>query len=242
MSSVEAVTKPVPLSDITKLPGLQIRAATDAGTVARYANAMRNGATFPAITVARIDGAYAVVDGWHRLYAAQQNGQREIEATIVPCNGIEEARWMAAEANLRHGLPLKRKAVREVFRAYVRAKKHRKGRMRMKSYREIAEDLQGLVSHSGVRNWMQKDFPAVYQMMGGGDECPHGVGGLAPAPSGVTLHGHIGDIVADALAAFRGVRSPEDRGQIIAHWRQALVVMEAAGEWVEPPPEEEPEF
>lgn len=237
--STAEVRKDLRTSDIVELPGLQIRDRTSPLIVKQYANQMRNGATFPPIKVARMNGAYAVVDGWHRLGAARLLGVADVDAVIVPCEGPSEARWMAAEANLTHGQPLKQKAKREVFRAYVKAGKHRKGRRGPKSSREMAADLHGLVSHQGLLNWMQKDFPAVYRQMRGSEESPSGAGGLRESDSDGAFSGHVADAMEQALAAFRGVRNPEVRGQIVGQFRAALRAMEEAGGWVDPGPQEE---
>ena len=85
---------------------------------------------------------------------------------------------MAAEANLTHGLPLKSAAKKEVFRAFVRAGKHRKGRAGVKSSRDIAAALQGIITHQTVLEYMRRDFPAIHAKMRGSEESPHGVGGL----------------------------------------------------------------
>jgi hypothetical protein len=235
-------TRALRLSEVVELPEFQIRSSTDPRTVTKYARAMQNGATFPPITVAQINGAYAVVDGWHRLSATRSVGAVEIDATIVPCSGIEEARWMAAQANLTHGLPLKLGAKREVFRAYVKAGKHRKGKGRVKSSRDIAAELQGMVAHATVLMWMGKDFPAVYRQMRGSEESPKGKGGLPERSPDESLTAHIQGAVEQALASFRGVKDAEVRGQIIGQWRAALRDMEEAGEWTEPPPEDEDDF
>lgn len=158
------------LDSLLMLPGNQIRTATCQKTAKQYADLMMGGDQFPPIRVATTDGSsgdkgYTLIDGWHRVTAAQRNGSRTIRAIVVK-GSPEEIPWLAAEANRRHGLPLSRADKRNVFRAYVKAKRHRKGRGKaLKSAREMAKDLNGIVSRHQLPKWMQSDFPAIYAAM-----------------------------------------------------------------------------
>lgn len=155
------------------LPANQIRHQMCHKTVRHYAELMRGGERFTPIKVAFIDPAddtkgFMLVDGWHRVSAAQRNDLREIQAVVVTPAGSEEIPWLSAEANRRHGLPLSRADKRNVFRAYVRAKKHRKGRgSAVKSAREMEKDLNGIVSRHQLPKWMRSDFPAIFAAMNG---------------------------------------------------------------------------
>lgn len=79
----------------------------------------------------------------------------------------ETARWTAAEANTTHGLPLKQTERREVFRVYMRIGRNQVGRG-LKSYRDIAQELNGIVSKSSLQRWMAADFPKVAARMSPG--------------------------------------------------------------------------
>ncbi|ARM86620.1 hypothetical protein RHEC894_CH00264 [Rhizobium sp. CIAT894] len=163
----------VSLDALVLLPDNQIRQQMSWRTVREYAELMRGGERFSPVKVARIDAAnedrgFALVDGWHRVSAAQRIGLRQIEAVLVTPKGPYEIPWLAAEANRRHGLPLSRADKRNVFQAYVRAGKHRKGRgTAVKSAREMEKDLNGIVSRHQLPKWMQSDFPAIYAAMKG---------------------------------------------------------------------------
>ncbi|MBY3176983.1 hypothetical protein HFO27_20485 [Rhizobium leguminosarum] len=163
----------VSLDAVVLLPHNQIREQMCFKTVRHYAELMRGGEKFVPIKVARVDAAaeakgFVLVDGWHRVHAAQRNSLREIQAVIVTPSGPEEIPWLSAEANRRHGLPLSRVDKRNVFRAYVRAKKHRTGRGNaVKSAREMEKDLNGIVSRHQLPKWMLSDFPAIYRAMNG---------------------------------------------------------------------------
>ncbi|GEC31465.1 hypothetical protein N181_01020 [Sinorhizobium fredii USDA 205] len=169
------------LDSLVMDPALQIRSSTSAATVAEYRDAMRAGVEFPPITVAAIDPmddlkGFRLVDGWHRVLAAQKIGLGRISTAIVDETDPKRLRWLAANANRSHGLRLGRKDRRLVFRAYVQAGEHRhKDRgQRVKSAREMARDLQGIVSDRRIPEWMRQDFPKVYEAMqkGGLEENP----------------------------------------------------------------------
>ncbi|WP_156936359.1 ParB N-terminal domain-containing protein [Mesorhizobium sp. LNJC394B00] len=156
-------------------PATQIRQETNAATVKQYRDAMRAGAVFTPITVAPVDPqdpdkGFVLIDGWHRVTAVQALGGATIDAVVVTGATPNEYRWIAAEKNRTHGLRLTSADKREVFRAYVQAGRHRmenRGR-RVKSAREMARDLQGIVSDRRIPVWMQQDFPKVYRAMRAG--------------------------------------------------------------------------
>ncbi|MGR9206990.1 hypothetical protein ACU8OG_24110 [Rhizobium leguminosarum] len=172
---VEATPEVITVSfdALVLLPDNQIRQQMSWRTVREYAELMRGGERFSPVKVARIDVAnedrgFVLVDGWHRVNAAQRIGVREIEAVVVTPKSLEEIPWLAAEANRRHGLPLSRADKRNVFQAYVKAGRHRKGRgTAVKSAREMEKDLNGIVSRHQLPKWMRSDFPAIYAAMNG---------------------------------------------------------------------------
>lgn len=107
-----------------------------------------------------MDGTLYLVDGWHRVAAAIRRGEQIIDAVITD-GTLREARWLAASANLTHGLPLTRAEKRRAFNAYVETGQHRDG-ARYKSYGDIWRELAGIArTHSTIRNWMREDHPKV---------------------------------------------------------------------------------
>jgi hypothetical protein len=162
------------LAALLMLQENQIRERTDRHTVRRYAEQMAGGATFPPVKVTLTDPTdktkgYTLVDGWHRVEATKVNGGRTIVAEVVTAR-LEEIAWLAVVANKAHGLQLKltRAVRRGIFRAYVRAGKHRTGRGRkVKTASEMAHDLNGIVSRRQLPSWMAADFPAIYKAMNG---------------------------------------------------------------------------
>lgn len=157
----------VPIHDILRDGSLQVRARVEPRVVRQYSEAMQAGAEFPAVTLAHIDGSLYLVDGWHRVSAALANNQYLIWADVSEMT-FDEARWYAAKANTEHGLPLKAKELREVFRAFIETNRHMQGQ-RLMPYREIAKRIGK--GFSTIRNWMKADYPRLferYQQMANG--------------------------------------------------------------------------
>lgn len=138
---------------------------TDLATVKRYATILRGKPkSMPPITLVEIDGRLTCVDGWHRIAAHRVAGIDWIEAIVVA--GTErDALWMAASANLANPRPLTRRDLQQAFRMYVTARQYRTPVGRLKSYREIAGDFQNVVTHTTIRNWMERSYPAIFRAM-----------------------------------------------------------------------------
>ena len=111
------------ISRLVRDPSYQVRQRVDEATVARYANILAEGVAMPPIRVASVNGVLVLVDGWHRVAAHDRRGLREIEAEVIKATA-SEAQWMAAAANLSHGLPLRRAEIRTAFQALIRARQH----------------------------------------------------------------------------------------------------------------------
>jgi uncharacterized ParB-like nuclease family protein len=95
------------LEDIELAAAMQARTAIKEATVQEYADAMKNGAKFPPITVMAIDGAskaFSVIDGWHRVQAARLLERNTIAAEVMTGSTNADAMWAAASMNIVHGL------------------------------------------------------------------------------------------------------------------------------------------
>lgn len=222
----------VNLKDIVLQARFQVRAKLDLGIVKRYASAYKQGEELPPLIVAKVNKALVLVDGWHRLGALRSLGSMLVDVEIVECASERDALWLAAKANLTHGLPLKAKEVRHVFRAYVHSRQHYASKGRLKSYRDIASDLGGVVSYNTIRNWMQKDYPRVFKAMGGNDEPPAGNGGLI-GQEVVTMSETSKEHLGIAYAAFRGIADSDERDEVIREAEEVLKAMRQ-GEIKEP--------
>lgn len=212
VSPWEALTT-VSISDIVLRSDFQMRFKHDQGIIRRYATAYRQGANMPPLKVAKIGKALVLVDGWHRLAALESLEHSLADVEIIPCTNEREALWLAASANLSHGLPLKAREMIPVFKAYIKAGKHRPYPDVFKSYREIAADLGGIVSYGTIRNWMKRYYPSIARRMSWKDEPPKGDG--CPDKRITTMKDTTKEYLEMALAAFRGVESLEERQEIL---------------------------
>jgi hypothetical protein len=238
--SFDSIIREVQLNDIYRDANFQVRQKLDPRTVNRYAAVYRSGNTMPPVKLAKISGTPVLVDGWHRIAALEQIGRATVKAEITETTQ-EEARWMAAQANMEHGLPLKMTEMRKVFRAYVQAGRHKATKRRLKSYRDMADELGGIRSYNTIRNWMRKDFPRIASLRGQ-DEPFRGQGGL---PERTLEHGCV-ESVRNALntivAAFRGIEEPTERGRLIKETESVLLEMKEGGPWVTPTERDVPDF
>ena len=206
---------------------LQVRNAVDFGQVNNYANAMTSGAKFPPVRVAKIPDKHhlTVIDGWHRLHAAQYLGVEALPIIIEEMS-FRDAMGEAALANLTHGLPIKRSELRQAFGMFVRSGRNRKGKgknISYMSYRELAQALQGAVKHTTLLNWMRKDFPKIANAMGGNEH-----GNALAEPPRVDRQQFYTTAVYEGLEQagvhFKEVRCPETRYQL---HKEALAVVKA---------------
>lgn len=217
----------IPLSRIATREDWQVRSRLDKGAMARYDAAYRSGVAMAPIWLSPVGEALFVLDGWHRLTAANRAGLTHIDAIVIDTTP-EGAAWKAAQANMAHGVPLKKAEYRKVFRALVQSGEYKSGRKNL-SYRAISQKLNGMVAHTTVRNWMQEDFPKIASQYG--DPEPHGNTGAEPtwtignSPLSIALD-HL-----QSLAAIRDALSPDDqqlldeamRDRLGADWEEAEV-------------------
>jgi len=83
---------------------------------------------------------------------------------------LEEAKWEAVKANQTHGRPMASRDYREMFRRYILAKNHLSDEGKPKSYRDMATDLGNIKAHTTIRNWVQQDFPELYNALKADEE------------------------------------------------------------------------
>lgn len=209
-------TKLIPFNALAGHLEKQVRGKTNTATVNSYARAMRSGEIFPPLTVAEVGGSLILVDGFHRRAAYDQNGEWQALCEIIPCVSLEQALWWAFNANTRHGLPLKSKAKREAFRAYINAGNHELMGGGFQSYRDIAAAITGS-THVMIWRWMQQEFPDLFiTMSGGGDEAD---GGLRPSNKRypdppLDLTNQAMDLLEAVQALMDGVQIPELRQSV----------------------------
>jgi hypothetical protein len=197
----------VALDRIITNDDLQIRYRFSEPTAERYRKAMDAGTVFPPLLVAAVGQSEGLllIDGFHRLDAMRRmfSPPSDIEVEIVGVRTMEDARWLAAKANLKHGLPLKPKELREVFRAYVRANQYLDARTRrLQSYREMATILG--CGRSTLHRWMEKDFPRVFRQMGGfgGENTKGGLHDRRMEPLEQAMARQLADALKEATSAI----------------------------------------
>jgi len=223
----------VKLSDIVAREAWQVRAKTYEDTVKRYyAIYRRDMNTLPPISVADVNGTLLLVDGWHRLEALKRHEREYVPAYVFKATE-EEAQWKAASANLKHGLPLKPRELRKVFRAYISAKQHRRRGRGLKSYRAMAADLGNVVSYNTVRNWIRSDYPAIFAQLrddSADDYAAWANNGPANGVPKVTPLRSAKAHVDAALNEARGM-GPKDRQKLISYVIKAAARIEKAKAW-----------
>jgi len=102
-------TLTIPIESLALLPELQTRAVLDAEAVDDYAALYGLvPCPLPPVVAFRLgldrDDPIAVIDGFHRIAAAQQIGLKVIEFTVAGSGSLEEAKWAAAQSNAAHGV------------------------------------------------------------------------------------------------------------------------------------------
>lgn len=224
------VTRTVHVQRIRRDWKYQVRRKLDAAQVDKLAGVYLSGRPVQPIKVALVKGSMVpiLIDGWHRVAALEKIGRDTTTAEVIETTE-REATWLAAAANLEHGLPLKSGELRSVFRSYVRARKHITSKGKFKSYRDIAPEI-GKPANT-IHRWMHEDFPQVAAKMGG-DENFKGKGGLAelparPLPSVANTQAAL----QVALENFKAVQCPRARGDLIALAERVAEEMKKAGEW-----------
>jgi len=218
------------LEDIGRLDELQVRNKQDNATINAYMTSYKNGAEMPPVKVARINGGYFLVDGWHRVAALERLNEYQVEAVVV-ASTIEEARAYAATANLLHGLPLKKGELRNALKLYIKCKRHKNEYGVLKSYREMEEELGKRIPYSTIRKWIRQDFPALFRAkQKQGDDDPfakyngkRGHGRLSVFNLDKTAKG----ILNNLISVCRAMKNDDELREISDNLREFLSDLEA---------------
>jgi hypothetical protein len=221
----------VAIRDLLRDQRYQVRRQIDSRTVQRYALALKAGGDFPPVKVAIVRGAPILVDGWHRVAAHEQVGITEVMAEGVVASR-NDAAWMAAEANLTHGLPLKPAEKMAAFRVFITARKHRRPDGSLLSLREISRAMGGAISHEGARKWLMKYYPKIAEEYGPAE--PHGSGGHRGRPGPPEPVEIANDGIRQAAIVAKGELLPFERWELHDAVRALLQAIEAGGPMEEP--------
>lgn len=144
--------KMMKFSEIRIDGGTQMRSELDQGRVKEYADKMREGEVFDPILTVYDGTTHWLVDGFHRYFAAQECGFKDISVTYKP-GSLEDAQDLSLGANGKHGLSRTNADKRKAVETALSRERHAN-----KSDREIAKLCD--VSHpmvAAIRNPDAKD-------------------------------------------------------------------------------------
>jgi uncharacterized protein (DUF2164 family) len=99
--------------------GTQARVQLSQDVVKEYAEKMRDGEIFPAVTVFHDGAEYWLADGFHRYFATKTNGTTSIEAD-VKTGTLDDAILFAFSANGRRGLSMSAEDNRKIIMAMLK--------------------------------------------------------------------------------------------------------------------------
>jgi hypothetical protein len=223
----------VPLAGIIKHRPFQIRKKLDAGAVRRYREMAAAGKVAPPIKIARIRRRHYLLDGWHRMEAGALTTAGDDVLTLVADMTDKEARWVAAEANTGHGVPLKTGEIRGLFGAFIKSGQHKKPGGTLMSYREMGAALGK--PHTTIRNWVKRDFPRLFRSLG-----TDGIGNPSPGMPPASFVSLDDERISQAHEAARTLRqigdvltTAEARGELVAILQETLGAMQASGKPIE---------
>ncbi|MGO9535082.1 MAG: hypothetical protein ACLP2X_11530 [Syntrophobacteraceae bacterium] len=226
----------VPIKDIVRDEKVQPRFKMDQATVRRYAKAYKAGVDMPPIQLAQVGNVKILFDGWHRVAALERNGEAMVKATVIKAKR-KELPWLAAQANVAHGKPLKRGEIKEMFHPYMQAERYLGEDGKAKSYREIAKELGGTHGHTTVRKWMLASYRRIANQYYSREVEEHISGN--PRPSVEPEASFMGDALealSTALMLFKGIESPVERGELILRTKDVLQEMKTDDRGYEEPP------
>lgn len=112
-------TRRIPLVDLRRDGGTQVRETMNAATVQDYADALAEGVEFPAVTVFFDGEAHWLADGFHRVLAHERAGLVDVLAEIRT-GSKRDALLFAVGANANHGLPRTNKDKRRAVEILLR--------------------------------------------------------------------------------------------------------------------------
>lgn len=225
----------VNLSRIHRDKAYQVRVKLDAGNLNRLRRKYEAGVAVEPIMVAKIEGQPnpVLIAGFHRVAAMLALGWNEADAEVITTTAAE-AKWLAAQSNLGHGQPLKTRELRQVFRAFIGARKHRitkRGRPEILPYREIGAEIG--VNYSTVRRWMIADYPKIAEAMSDDESPLKGKGGLAHEKREVPQE-EVAKVLAALNAipgAFKAIHDPTLRGSLIEAAEALVRELRHMGNW-----------
>lgn len=217
------------ISDLVMDSKLQVRNKLDDGTIMRYVAVIKSEKEMPPIRVALVNKMHLLIDGWHRVEAHKFIGKRKIKAIVVEATR-SDAKWMAAQANLEHGLPLKSKELQNVFKAYIESKQHMLPGGYYKSYRQIGREIGK--THHTIISWTRRFYPQLIGKMMSEDA---GSNDFPRTTDDLSNYGEEVQQVLDmAYDGFQATSDPAARGWIIDYAEALVDRMKQSGGYIKP--------
>ncbi|MEN2786217.1 hypothetical protein ACFOKI_07425 [Sphingomonas qilianensis] len=206
---------------MTDVPELTVREHKHSA-VLDAAQALRAGAEFPPVRVARIGPALYVLDGRLRMAAAERNGRTTIAAFVARMTWAQASAY-AATANVGHGRPLgDRKSKGRALEMFLKDPASAK-----LSHREVSRALGGIVSHVTVMTY--RDRMGLAGLKGAKKLEP----GEAERRAREAAQDRVGETARKNLKGLEGLygrmSDPVSRAFFLDSMRAALGDMETAG-------------
>ena len=117
----------------------------------------------PPLLVTKTKTGLYLVDGFHRLEALKINKETHAWACVWE-GSLLKGRWHGAQFNADHGLPLKSRDVRKMFRLFMDAGLHTTKEDGWIGYRGIAAALGGRVGRGTVYRWVDEDYSTLARL------------------------------------------------------------------------------
>ena len=157
----------VSIDDIKCALEFQVRDKMHDNVVKDYVTKLEAGEDLGRLEVAELEGCLFLISGWHRLAAMKALKRKTVNVKVWQGISTQEAGWLAARSNLKHGLRLSSDNERyNVFLRYMWAKKDVDKWGKMKSFAQQSKELCGCISDQTVSNWTRKHFPDRYYLHG----------------------------------------------------------------------------
>ena len=225
----------IPIDRIVVDERFQIRSGLTEDYVKKYTLRYKVEAELPPIEVADVDGAYFLIDGFHRLEALRRLGRTQATARIRALPDLNAVLWEGFEINSRHGVHYSKEERRRGFKLYLKMGRcYVEGKPRtarwLKSLNQIGKEW-GISPHTIKKLIQQVDrrLWADYMARGEG-RLENNSGGIRPSKK-ITPEEIAKRSIANALAATQGIHSPEARGEVIAKTEAAAEDMKKAAPW-----------
>jgi len=225
----------IPIDRIVVDEKFQIRNSLTEDYVRRYTQRYKVEAELPPVEVALVNGAYFLIDGFHRLEALRRLGRTEASARIRILPDLNAVLWEGFEINSRHGVHYTKDERRKGFKLYLRmGRQYVEGKPRtprwLKSLNQIGKEW-GISPHTIKKLIQQTDrrLWADYEARGEG-RLENGNGGLR-ASKKITPEEIAKRSIANVLAVAQGITSPEARGEIIDKTEAAAEEMKKNAPW-----------